>query len=66
MTVLEHDLGAVLDRIVEEVESSQARIAIVDSLRTVEVEESHGTTSRPLRFVLRRRAMSPLRIDGMS
>ncbi|MBW4053499.1 MAG: AAA family ATPase, partial [Proteobacteria bacterium] len=34
-TVLENDLGEVLDRIVKEVESSHARIVVVDSFRTV-------------------------------
>ena len=33
--VLDHDLGAVLDEIVKEVEASQARIVVVDSFRTV-------------------------------
>ncbi len=33
--VLEQDLGAVLERIVKEVESSQAKMVVVDSFRTV-------------------------------
>ncbi len=33
--VLEHDLGAVLDAIIKEVEASNARIVVVDSFRTV-------------------------------
>jgi circadian clock protein KaiC len=33
--VLDHDLGAVLDAIIKEVEASKARIVVVDSFRTV-------------------------------
>jgi circadian clock protein KaiC len=40
-TVLEQDLSAVLDFIVREVESSGARIVVVDSFRTV-VRKIHG------------------------
>jgi circadian clock protein KaiC len=40
-TVLEKDLSAVLDFIVKEVESSKARIVVVDSFRTV-VRKIHG------------------------
>lgn len=40
-TVLQKDLGAVLDFIVKEVEASQARLVVVDSFRTV-VRKIHG------------------------
>ena len=41
-TVLDKDLGAVLELIVKEVESSQARIVVVDSFRTV-VRKAQGS-----------------------
>jgi circadian clock protein KaiC len=42
--VLDQDLGAVLDAIVKEVESSKARIVVVDSFRTV-VRKALGSAS---------------------
>lgn len=42
--VLDHDLGAVLDTIIKEVESSNASIVIVDSFRTV-VRKAQGSSS---------------------
>jgi circadian clock protein KaiC len=42
--VLDHDLGAVLEAIVKEVEESNARIVVVDSFRTV-VRKSLGSSS---------------------
>ena len=42
--VLEKDLGAVLDIIVQEVEASRARIVVVDSFRTV-VRKAQGTST---------------------
>lgn len=43
-TVLDHDLGAVLDVIVKEVESSNAGIVVVDSFRTV-VRKAQGSST---------------------
>jgi circadian clock protein KaiC len=42
--VLDHDLNAVLDAIIKEVETSNAGIVVVDSFRTV-VRKALGTTS---------------------
>src|SRR5688572_16019523 len=43
-TVLEHDLSAVLDEIITEVEASKAHIVVVDSFRTV-VRKAQGSST---------------------
>ena len=56
-TVLEHDLAAVLDRIGEEVESSQARVVIVDSFRTVVRKAQGSATELELQGFVQRLAL---------
>ncbi len=55
--VLEHDLGAVLDGIVREVEASGARIVIVDSFRTVVRKAVSNTTEMELQGFVQRLAL---------
>jgi circadian clock protein KaiC len=43
--VLEQDLGAVLDTIINEVETSQAGVVVVDSFRTVVRKAQNGSTN---------------------
>jgi circadian clock protein KaiC len=56
-TVLEQDLGAVLERIVKEVESSQARIVVVDSFRTVVRKAQGNATELELQGFIQRLAL---------
>ena len=56
-TVLEKDLGAVLDLIVSEVESSQARIVVVDSFRTVVRKAQGSATEMELQGFIQRLAL---------
>ncbi len=56
-TVLEKDLGAVLDLIVKEVESSQARIVVVDSFRTVVRKAQGSATEMELQGFVQRLAL---------
>src|SRR5687768_9164987 len=56
-TVLENDLGAVLEVIVKEVESSQARIVVVDSFRTVVRKAQSNATEMDLQGFVQRLAL---------
>jgi circadian clock protein KaiC len=55
--VLDHDLGAVLDVIVKEVESSNARLVIVDSFRTVVRKALNSTNEMELQGFVQRLAL---------
>jgi len=55
--VLADDLGAVLDLIVKEVESSQAAMVVVDSFRTVVRKAQSGTTNMDLQVFVQRLAL---------
>lgn len=55
--VLDHDLGAVLDEIVKEVEASQARIVVVDSFRTVVRKALSNATEMELQGFVQRLAL---------
>lgn len=56
-TVLDHDLGAVLDAIIREVEASKARLVIVDSFRTVVRKALNNTTEMELQGFVQRLAL---------
>ena len=55
--VLEKDLGAVLDAIVEEVEATDARLVFVDSFRTVVRKVQAGTGEMELQGFVQRLAL---------
>ncbi len=55
--VLDHDLSAVLDAIVKEVESSNARIVVVDSFRTVVRKALTGASEMELQGFVQRLAL---------
>lgn len=55
--VLDHDLGAVLDEIVKEVEALQARIVVVDSFRTVVRKALSNATEMELQGFVQRLAL---------
>lgn len=55
--VLDHDLGAVLDAIIKEVEASQARIVVVDSFRTVVRKALGGASEMELQGFVQRLAL---------
>ena len=56
-TVLDHDLGAVLDAIVKELEASNARIVMVDSFRTVVRKAQADTSEMELQGFVQRLAL---------
>ncbi len=56
-TVLEKDLGAVLDLIVKEVESSQTRIVVVDSFRSVVRKAKASATEMELQGFIQHLAL---------
>lgn len=56
-TVLDHDLGAVLDAIVQEVETSGAGLVVVDSFRTVVRKALNNTTEMELQGFVQRLAL---------
>ena len=55
--VLNNDLGVVLDRIVKEVESSQAKMVVVDSFRTVVRKAQSASTEMDLQAFIQRLAL---------
>ena len=55
--VLDHDLGAVLDEIVKEVEALEARIVVVDSFRTVVRKALSNATEMELQGFVQRLAL---------
>jgi circadian clock protein KaiC len=55
--VLDNDLGVVLDRIVKEVESSQAKFVVVDSFRTVVRKVQTAATEMDLQAFIQRLAL---------
>ena len=55
--VLDHDLGAVLDAIVKEVEASNAGIVVVDSFRTVVRKAQAGASEVELQGFVQRLAL---------
>ena len=55
--VLDHDLGAVLDAITKEVETSKARFVIVDSFRTVVRKALSNTSEMELQGFVQRLAL---------
>ena len=55
--VLDHDLGAVLDAIVKEVEASNAGIVVVDSFRTVVRKAQAGASEAELQGFVQRLAL---------
>ena len=55
--VLDQDLGAVLDAIVQEVETSKARIVVVDSFRTVVRKAQVSATEMELQGFVQRLAL---------
>ncbi|HUQ72303.1 MAG TPA: ATPase domain-containing protein [Planctomycetaceae bacterium] len=55
--VLEHDLGAVLDAIVKEVEAVNARIVVVDSFRTVVRKAQAAASEMELQGFVQRLAL---------
>ncbi len=55
--VLEHDLGAVLDLIIKEVETSGAKIVMVDSFRTVLRKVLHSVNELELQGFVQRLAL---------
>jgi len=55
--VLEHDLGAVLDAIIKEVEASKASIVVVDSFRTVVRKALHQASEMELQGFVQRLAL---------
>ncbi len=55
--ILDQDLGAVLDRIVEEVEGCNARIVVVDSFRTVVRKALGSATEMELQGFVQRLAL---------
>ena len=55
--VLDQDLGAVLDAIIKEVESSNAGIVVVDSFRTVARKALHNASELELQGFLQRLAL---------
>ena len=55
--VLDHDLGAVLDAIIKEVETSNARIVVVDSFRTVVRKALTNTSEMELQGFIQRLAL---------
>lgn len=55
--VLDHDLGAVLDTIIKEVEASNARIVVVDSFRTVVRKALTNTSEMELQGFIQRLAL---------
>jgi circadian clock protein KaiC len=56
-TVLDDDLGAVLDEIVKEVEAANARIVVVDSFRTVVRRAQTSTSESELQGFVQRLAL---------
>jgi circadian clock protein KaiC len=56
-TVLDHDLGAVLEAIAREVETSDARLVVVDSFRTVVRRALTGATELELQSFVQRLAL---------
>lgn len=56
-TVLEQDLGAVLDEIIKEVEAAHAKIVVVDSFRTVVRKAMDGTSEVELQGFVQRLAL---------
>ena len=55
--VLDHDLGAVLDAIIAEVEASNAKIVVVDSFRTVVRKAQAGASEMELQGFVQRLAL---------
>lgn len=55
--ILDHDLGAVLDAIVKEVEASKARVVVVDSFRTVVRKAQGSATEMELQGFIQRLAL---------
>jgi circadian clock protein KaiC len=55
--VLEHDLGAVLDTIIKEVEASSAKIVVVDSFRTVVRRAQANSSDMELQGFVQRLAL---------
>ena len=55
--VLEKDLGAVLDAIIQEVEASNARLVVVDSFRTVVRKAQTGSNDMELQGFVQRLAL---------